>query len=64
MRWAQKQRMQWIAERQEPLRRKDLMEHFEISLPQASKDIQQFLKLYPNTWEYNLSKKQYERIAG
>ena len=61
MRWFEKQRMEWISKRKAPFNRSDLMKKFDISVPQASKDIQKFLKLYPGIWEYNTSKKQYER---
>lgn len=62
MRWAEQQRMEWIAKRSEPFRRKDLMEAFLISVPQASNDIQKFLKLHPGIWKYNTRKRYYERI--
>ena len=62
MRWAEQQRMDWIGARRAPLNRADLIDKFGISAPQASNDIQKFMKLWPNTWVYNQSKKVYERI--
>lgn len=64
MRWAEQQRMQWLGNRRAPFNRADLMAKFSISMPQASMDINKFNKLWPNTWEYNTSKKRYERIGG
>ena len=64
MRWAEKKRMEWIGHRRAPFNRADLQNEFGISTPQASMDINKFMKLWPNTWEYNPSKKIYERIGG
>lgn len=61
-RWFERQRMNWIASRTEPLRRKHLMEAFDISQAQASMDINKFMRLKPNMWRYNLNEKQYERV--
>lgn len=63
MKWAEKQRMEWIGNRRAPFNRGDLMQKFEISTPQASKDIQKFLSLWPNIWQYNFKKKRYERVS-
>lgn len=60
MRWFEKQRMEWLKNRQEPFNRVDLMAAFDISMPQASNDIQKYLEMFPNTFIYNPKKKRYE----
>ena len=60
-RWYEWQRMDYIGRRKAPLRRLDLMNKFGISTPQASKDIQKFMKIWPGVWKYDMSKKQYVR---
>lgn len=42
--WAQSQRLLWIAKQTEPFNRAHLAKAFNISIPQASKDISLFLK--------------------
>ena len=42
------------------INRKDLVEKFGISIPQASKDINNFIKDNPDTLRYNLSLRRYE----
>jgi hypothetical protein len=63
MRWAQRQRLALIAARLESpgfVNRRDLMSVFGISLPQASTDLQAFLRLNPASMSYNSSSKRYE----
>lgn len=55
--------MMFIAGRLETngfVNRKDLMAFFGISMPQASIDLQSFLKLHPGAMQYNPSSKRYE----
>lgn len=61
MRWAERQRMDWIGNRRAPFNRADLMKAFDISTPQASHDIKKFMTLWPGMWEYNPKKKIFER---
>lgn len=66
MRWAQQQRMTFIASRLESvgfINRRELQEFFGISLPTASADLQAFLKLHPGKMRYNFSNKRYEKIS-
>lgn len=63
MRYFETMRMEWLGNRRAPFNRKDLMDKFGISMPQASNDIQKFLKNHPNIWCYNFNKKRYERIT-
>lgn len=60
MRWFERQRMEWISKRRAPFNRADLMAAFDISLPQASNDIQTYLKMFPTALSYNMKKKRYE----
>lgn len=63
MRWFEEQRQSFIADfirEKKKLNVKDIMEKFNISKPQASRDIQKFIKEYPNLLEYNLTAKRYE----
>lgn len=52
--------MEWLKNRQEPFNRYDLMDAFDISMPQASKDINKFIVNNPGRLTYNLRKKRYE----
>lgn len=66
-RWFKQYRMDWITETLRVfgfINREHLMRKFGISTPQASKDINDYLKLYPNTMLYNLSRKTYEATNG
>lgn len=63
MRWFEEQRLKWIGERIAAvgyINRSDLMEHFGISLPQASKDLNTFLREMPDVMIYNVKTKRYE----
>lgn len=62
MRWAQVQRLRFIAHRVETtgrVNRSDLVNKFQISVPQASVDLREFQKCNPGVIEYNPSAKQY-----
>ncbi len=41
------------------VQRGDLMRVFEISLPQASGDLQAFIRMYPKAMRYDASQKRY-----
>lgn len=60
MRWFERQRIEWIKNRKEPFNRKDLMDAFDLSQPQASHDIQTYIKMFPMALTYNMNKKRYE----
>lgn len=63
MRWFEQQRQSFIADfvrGKGTLNVKDVMDKFGISKPQASRDIQKFIKEYPNLLTYNTSTKRYE----
>ena len=62
MKYFEALRHEWIANRKAPLRRQHLVDKFGISMPQASRDINRFIRENPNTWAYNVNKKQYERV--
>ena len=61
MRWAERQRHAFIAERLAvtgSIRRKDLIEKFEISVPQASVDFRRYREAHPEM-AYDPSRKCY-----
>ena len=60
MRWAEQKRMEWLSKRRAPFNRADLMAKFGISIPQASKDIQKYILMFPNAFSYNKKLKRYE----
>jgi len=60
MRWFERQRINWIAKRKAPFNRQDLIDAFDISMPQASNDIQTYIKMFPMALTYNMKKKRYE----
>lgn len=66
MRWPEQQRMdfigRWVTEHG-TLRRADLINHFKISLPQASRDINKWLRDNPGRLEYDRSGKIYRTLA-
>ena len=65
MRWAQKQRMEFIDQKiksQGFINRKDLMIKFSISTPQASADFLKFQSLNMNVMFYNNKTKRYELV--
>jgi len=62
-RWFFRQRQQWIALMLRVygfINREHLEKMFEISTPQASIDLQYFLKCNPGVMNYNSSTKRYE----
>jgi hypothetical protein len=61
-RWFNRYRMEWIAETLHVfgfINRGHLMRKFGISTPQASKDLADFQRLYPDAMRYDVSLKQY-----
>lgn len=63
MTWCERQRQEWIAEMLTIygfINREHLMRKFEISQPQASKDLVAFQQIYrPGMMRYDLSRKCY-----
>jgi hypothetical protein len=60
--WAEEQRQLWIFEMLHIygyINRQHLMKKFRISMPQASKDLNRFVKLHPNTGKYDVNRKCY-----
>jgi DeoR/GlpR family transcriptional regulator of sugar metabolism len=63
MRWFEEQRLKWIGDRLAShghINRSDLMEQFQISMAQASKDLNAFLRERPNLMVYNRTTRRYE----
>jgi len=61
-RWFKNHRMEWIAESLRVfgfINREHIMTKFGISMPQASIDLRDFQKLYPDAVEYSLKDKRY-----
>ena len=46
------------------INRSHIIKKFGVSLPQASRDIRDYIKLFPKAIEYNLHNKQYEKAKG
>lgn len=66
MSWAADQRQAFIAEtlaRLGHINRRDLMDKFTISTPQASLDFQRFLRENPGAMQYDRRAKTYRRNA-
>jgi hypothetical protein len=64
-RWFVRHRQAWIAEMLHIygfINRLHLMRKFEVSTPQASYDLQQFMREHPGQMAYNQSTKRYEAI--
>ena len=62
MNWFQQYRLEWIAETLRVfgfINRGHIMRKFRMSMPQASKDLNLFIKLHPGVAEYDLSAKQF-----
>lgn len=62
MRWFEQHRLEWIAETLRVfgyINREHLERKFGISTPQASTDINRFLKLHPGAMAYDKSAKRY-----
>lgn len=69
MRWFEQERIEWIAKRVEAmepkksrLNRSDIMQKFEISEVQASKDLQTFQRMFPGVIWYDSHDKCYRRV--
>jgi DNA polymerase I-like protein with 3'-5' exonuclease and polymerase domains len=63
MTWCEQQRHDWIGECLRVfgfINREHLQRKFGISQPQASKDLNAYLKRYPKAMTYNLTTKRYE----
>lgn len=62
MRWAQEQRLAFIGARimaGETVNRRNLVDKFKISVPQASADIQLFKEQHPGAMRYDTTRKTY-----
>lgn len=62
-RWFETHRMDWIAETLRVfgfINRDHLVRKFGISTPQASTDLQRFMRLYPKAMQYDTSLKRYQ----
>jgi hypothetical protein len=62
MSWCEKQRIDWIAETLRIfgfIQRDHLRRKFGISTPQASLDLNKFMRLYPHTMAYQPKQKRY-----
>ena len=62
MRWSTIKRLEFIESRlfwDEKISRKDLTEYFDISIPQATKDLKQYAEKAPGNIRYDKSAKQY-----
>lgn len=62
MRWAERQRIDWIAKTLQDLgyiNRSHLIIKFEISKPQAAHDLKVFQELNPGVIKYDVSAKRY-----
>lgn len=62
--WFLEYRLAWIKESVEifgQINRENIMQKFRISLPQASYDIAEVCKRWPDLMTYNRSTKRYER---
>lgn len=62
MRWSTKQRIEFIENRlfwEGKISRRDLTEYFNISIPQATKDIKAYAEIAPNNIFYDSRAKQY-----
>jgi hypothetical protein len=64
--WCEQQRQVWIADMLTVygfINREHLMRKFLISMPQASKDLNVFLRLYPDLMYYDPSRKCYVAVT-
>lgn len=65
MRWSTKKRLEFIESRlfwDGKISRKDLTEYFDVSIPQATKDIKKYSEIAPTNIQYDSSAKHY--VAG
>jgi hypothetical protein len=66
MTWCRQHRIEWIGEMLEVygfINREHLRRKFRISTPQASYDLSDFRRLYPDKVEYNPGLKQYNAVG-
>lgn len=66
MSWFEEHRQEWIAEMLRIygfINREHVMKKFGVSTPQASKDLQRYLKKNPAKVYYDLNAKRYVRIG-
>ena len=66
-RWFLEHRLAWIKESVEifgQINRENIMRKFLISSPQASNDIAEAVRRWPDLMTYNRSTKRYERNTG
>ena len=64
MRYAVEQRMRFIdflLHQYGYINRGALVDYFDISMPQASRDIQEYIKMAPENIEYSVTDKVYKR---
>ncbi len=64
--WFQERRIEWIAEMIRIygfINRGHVMKKFDVSEPQASKDLQQAIAQQPDLMRYNMTTKRYEATA-
>jgi len=67
MRWFEEHRQEWIGEMLRIygfINREHLSKKFGVSTPQASKDLNRYLRKNPEKVYYDLSAKKYVRIEG
>jgi hypothetical protein len=67
MRWFEQHRMDWIAETLRVfgyINRRHLCRKFGISIPQASTDLNRFMKSNPDAMRYDMSAKEYKACTG
>jgi len=67
MRWSTRQRIEFIETRlywEGAISRKDLTGYFDISVPQATKDIKVYMEMAPGNIQYDTSAKQYTAPDG
>jgi hypothetical protein len=67
MRWFEQHRMEWIAETLHVfgfINREHLMRKFGVSTPQASVDLNRFMRMHPDAMRYDQSAKRYVAITS
>ena len=67
MRWSTRQRIEFIETRlywEGKISRKDLTEYFDISIPQATKDIKTYMEMVPENIKYDSRAKHYMAPTG
>lgn len=67
MRWGVRQRLEFIEFRlqwEETINRKDIINQFDVSVPQASNDLKQYKKIAPKNMRYNRKAKQYSATSN